>query len=306
MRAKVTKMTLLSYQVFKTVVEQGSYQAAAKLLNQTPSAISHTISAMEKQMGSRLLVRSKAGVALTNYGAHLLPYINAVLNSDEGLHQAIAEFNGVKRGSVKLGCFSSVCVNWVPDIVRGFTLQYPDISIEIYQGTYDDVVDWLKTGVVDLGFLSQSSAGGLPLTPLCQDPLVCVGPQGFRTGLGHEAVTLEELQGYAFVSQRESCDADIQNFISKYDLQVDSNCHVVDDLSTIAMVAAGMGICLMPQLVMNHISYAVDISPIDPCEYRIIGLSVLNPQYMAPAVKVLHQYIVDHYQAADSASFMSS
>jgi DNA-binding transcriptional LysR family regulator len=290
---------LLAYQVFKTVVEQGSLQLAAKLLNQTPSAVSHSISSMEKLLGSRLLIRNKAGVALTSYGEHLLPYINAVLNSDEGLQQAIAEFNGVKRGSVKLGCFASACVNWVPDIVRGFAQVYPDISIEVYQGTYDDVAAWLKSGVVDLGFLSLSSAGGLPLTSLCRDPLVCVGPRGFRGDSGAGPVSLEELQDYAFVSQRESCDADIQNFISKYRLKVDSSCHVVDDLSTIAMVAAGMGICIMPQLVMSHLSYPVDIYPLEPSEYRIIGLAVLNPQYMAPAVRVLHQHIVDKYQQAD-------
>ena len=59
-------MTLLAYQVFKTVVEQESYQAAAKLLNLTPSAVSHTISSMEKELGSRLLIRSKSGVSLTS------------------------------------------------------------------------------------------------------------------------------------------------------------------------------------------------------------------------------------------------
>jgi DNA-binding transcriptional LysR family regulator len=294
--AKATKITLLAYQVFKAVVEQGSFHAAAKLLNQTPSAVSHSISTMEKQLGSRLLIRNKAGVGLTSYGEHLLPYINAVLNSEEGLQQAIAEFNGVQRGSVKLGCFASACVNWVPDIVRSFAQAYPDISIEVYQGTYDDVTAWLKNGVVDLGFLSLSSAGGLPITSLRRDPLVCVGPRDFRKDHGTAPVSLDELQHYAFVSQRESCDADIQNFISKYSLEVDSNCHVVDDLSTIAMVAAGMGVCIMPQLVMTHTSYPVDIYPIEPCEYRIIGLSVLNPQYMAPAVKVLHQHIVDKYQ----------
>lgn len=288
-------MTLLAYQVFKTVVEQGSYRAAAKLLNLTPSAVSHTISSMEKGLGSRLLIRSKAGVSLTSYGEHLLPFINAVLNSEEGLKQAVAQFNGLQQGAVKLGCFSSVCANWVPDIVRNFKKQFPEIVIEVYQGTYDDVVAWLKNGVVDLGFLSESSAGKLPLTPLYRDPLVCVGPRGFRKDAPEESVSLSELQQYEFVSQRESCDADIQKFISKYRLEVHASCHVVDDLSTIAMVAGGLGICIMPKLVMTDISYPVDIYPIEPCEYRIIGISVLNSRYMAPAVKMLFQHIVETY-----------
>lgn len=291
-------MTLLAYLVFKTVVEQGSYQAAAKLLNLTPSAVSHKISAMEKHLGSRLLIRSKAGVSLTSYGEHLLPYIYAVLNSEERLQQAIAQFNGLEEGTVKLGCFSSVCVNWVPDIVRSFKKKFPNISLEIYQGTYDDVAAWLKNGVVDLGFLSASSTHGLPMTELYRDPLVCVGPKGFRSTIKESApISLLELQQYDFVSQRESCDADIQNFISKYRLQVYSNCHVVDDLSTIAMVSSGLGVCIMPELVMNDIPYPVDIYPIEPCEYRIIGLSILNSPYMAPAVRMLSRHIIETYSS---------
>ena len=116
-------MTLLTYQVFKTVADQGSFRKAADILGLTPSAISHTISAMESELGFSVLNRSKSGVTLTNYGEHLLPYVNAVLNSDESLWQAIAEFNGLKQGKVKVGCFSSICTNWLPSIpISGYLL----------------------------------------------------------------------------------------------------------------------------------------------------------------------------------------
>ena len=94
-------MTLLTYQVFKTVADHGSFRKAADILGLTPSAISHAISSMENELGFSVLNRSKAGVTLTNYGENLLPYVNAVLNSDESLWQAIAEFNGLKKGKVK-------------------------------------------------------------------------------------------------------------------------------------------------------------------------------------------------------------
>ena len=118
-------MTLLSYQIFKTVAEQGSFRKAADILGLTPSAISHAVAAMEHELGFPVLNRSKLGVTMTNYGEHLLPYINAVLNSDESLHQAIAEFNGLRQGKVKVGCFSSVCTNWLPDVMNSFRKEYP-------------------------------------------------------------------------------------------------------------------------------------------------------------------------------------
>ena len=122
-------MTLLTYQIFKTVAEMGSFRKAADLLGLTPSAISHTISTMENELGFSVLTRNKSGVTLTNYGASLLPYVNAVLNSDESLQQAVAKFNGLQQGKVKIGCFSSICINWMPDIIRIFGTKYPGIKI---------------------------------------------------------------------------------------------------------------------------------------------------------------------------------
>ena len=94
-------MTLLTYQVFKTIADVGSFHKAADILGLTPSAISHAISSMENELGFSVLTRSKAGVSLTNYGEQLLPYVNAVLNCDESLKQEIAELNGLKQGRLE-------------------------------------------------------------------------------------------------------------------------------------------------------------------------------------------------------------
>ena len=111
-------MTLLTYQVFKTVAEMGSFRKAADVLGLTPSAISHTISTLEQELGFSVLNRSKSGVTLTNYGEHLMPYVNAVLNSDESLQQAVSEFKGLKQGTVKVGTFSSACTNFMPEVLK--------------------------------------------------------------------------------------------------------------------------------------------------------------------------------------------
>lgn len=288
-------MTLLAYQIFQTVVEQGSFQRAADVLNLTPSAISHAVSTAEKELGFPLFNRNKNGVTLTSYGESLQPYILTVLNSDAKLQQAILEFNGLTHGSVKIGTFSSVCNSFIPDLVTTFSKQHPNIEIKIYQGTYEDVYNWIKTGVVDLGFLSESSSKELPITPLYEDELLCIVPKSFRTK-HRNYMELSELQDQNFVSQRESTDADIQNLFNKYQLKIHSSCHVVDDLSTIAMVAAGLGICIMPKLVMQNIPYDVDMYPLKPSEHRTIGICSLNAELMAPAVKSMYKHILSSFK----------
>ncbi len=289
-------MTLLMYQVFKTAAEQGSFRKAADILKLTPSAISHAIASMEQELGFAVLNRGKQGVRLTNYGEQLLPYINAVLNSEESLKQSIAELNGLKEGKVKVGCFSSVCTNWIPDILHSFYEIYPAIRIELFQGTYDDVSYWIKNGVVDFGFLSVSSAADIPIEVLYQDPLLCVVPKGWKKENDSRVMGIEEMRHHQFVTQRESTDADIQNFLKENSLNVESNYHVVDDLSTIAMVSHGFGICLMPELVMKDIPYEVDSYPVEPQAFREIGIAALNKDFMAPAVRTLYNYIIENYK----------
>lgn len=284
-------MTILAYQVFYAVVKERSFQKAAESLNLTPSAISHTISSMEKELGFPLFVRSKQGVQLTGCGESLRPYILNVLQSEDSLQEAIAQMNGLEKGTVKIGAFNSICTTLLPQLIKSFREQHPSIEIEVYQGTYDDVLKWIKNGTVDLGFLSISSAGGLPIIPLFKDRLVSVMPKGTNVG-GKEFVRMEDLRGKGFVSQRESTDADIQNLLKKYDVEVQSNCHVVDDQSTIAMVESGLGICIMPSLLMSTIRSDVDIYPIEPPEYRVIGICTKKEMIISPAVNSMREHII--------------
>lgn len=288
-------MTLLTYQIFKTVSEAGSFHKAADLMGLTPSAISHAVSSMEKELGFTVFTRKKAGVTLTSYGEVLLPYINAVLNSDESLQQAVAEINGLQQGTVKIGVFSSVCTSWIPQILRSFSEMYPAIEIEIFQGTYDDVYYWIRNGIVDFGFLSTSSARDLHIEPFYRDPLLCIVPKNFVKELPGDEMTVEEMAGLRFVVQRESTDADIQNFMRENHLDIQTHYHVVDDLSTVVMVEAGFGICMMPELVMRDIPYDVKMYPVKPSAARVIGLAVLSTQQMAPAVRTLYSHILENY-----------
>ncbi|MBQ9342467.1 MAG: LysR family transcriptional regulator [Lachnospiraceae bacterium] len=289
-------MTLLTYQVFKAVADIGSFHKAAEVLGLTPSAISHTISNMETELGFSVLTRSKSGIKLTNYGEHLLPYVNAVLNSDESLQQMISELNGLKTGRVKLGVFSSVCSNWIPDIIKTFNERNENVVIEVFQGTYADVSEWLKNGVVDIGLLSVTSARDVPIFPLYKDRLLCVMPKGLCSKPSGSVVNVEELKNYQFVTQRENTDVDIQNFLRENSLKIQSNYHVVDDNATLRLVEKGLGICLIPELIVRDMPYDVDFYELEPEIWRIIGISAMNPTLMAPAVRSLYNHIVDMYK----------
>lgn len=131
--------------------------------------------------------------------------------------------------------------------------------------------------------------------PIYKDPLVCIVPKNFN--IKNKAyITIEDIRGQNFVYQREGCDADINKFFYKYELNAIPTCHVVDDEATIVMVESGFGICIMPELVMGNKKSNVDVYRIEPREYRIIGIAVLNQSYRLPIVKKMFNHIVDMHK----------
>ena len=239
-------MTLFSYEIFDAVARQGSFNKAAQQLHLTPSAISHAIAVMEAELGFTLFNRGKNGVTMTSYGASLYPSIRAVLNSDEALQQSIARLNGLEKGKVKLGAFNSVCAGMLPGILKGFMAQYPQIEVEVYQGTYDDVKEWLRTGQIDLAFLSSTCREEFTLTELFKEPLLCITP-GDWPEPPNGVMTPALMDGQNFVVQWDATDAEMRQFLKKYGLSTERRCHVIDDQSNIAMVEAGLGISIMPR-----------------------------------------------------------
>lgn len=288
-------MSINSYQIFVTVTEQGSFLKASHLLNLTPSAISHSIAGLEKEFGYPLLTRNKTGVTLTSYGENLMPYIRQVLKTDAVLHQAVTSLNGLETGTVRLGCFNSVCTNHLPKLIHGFNGLFPNIRIQIYQGSYDDIISWLKSGVVEIGFLSTASAENeVPICPLYKDELLCIVPGNFQTQ-NPDYISHDEIKGQEFIAQQESTDSDIQNYLQKYQLQVRISCHASDDLSAVSLVSNGFGICIIPELVMNSMHYEVKRYSLLPPGFRTIGISCMEEGELSPAAKKLYDYIIKVY-----------
>ncbi len=287
-------MTLLSYEIFQTIIEQGSFAKAANLLHLTPSAVSHSISSLENEIGFSLFIRNKNGVKLTNAGEQILPYLQQVVKSNQNFLQKISEMKGLNEGSVKLGCVNTVCLSWIPEILKRFSEEFPQIDIEVFQGSYDDVINWTRSGVIDIGIVSDLVHDNLPFIPLYTEPMVCVTPKNYMPEKT-KAIKPEDLKNQPFVIQQDSCDKDVTNFLDKYALSVRANCHILDDQSCIAMVACGAGISIVPKMLADYTSKKVDVYPLSPEQTRTLGITCLDEQFLSPAanemITVIKEYI---------------
>ena len=180
-------MSLKKYEAFVKTVELGSLTKAAEALDSTQSRISHIIRDLEEEYGFTLMRRSRGGVELTEFGSLALPKMKAVLAQDQVLKEFIADIRSADAGTVRLGAFTSVAVHWLPGMIRAFQQAHPKAELEMLNGDYHDMEQWLREGSVDLGFVTLPAPPNVRTIPLAEDPLVassvcCARPIMIFTG----------------------------------------------------------------------------------------------------------------------------
>ena len=286
-------MNLKKYEAFVKVIDLGSLTRAAQDIGYTQSGVSHMIQALEEELGFLLLRRSRSGVQLTSEGEALLPVIRSILNSSEQLRQTVSSLHGLEIGTVRIAAFSSVAVHWLPGMLRSFQALYPNIEFQLMTGDYHDVELWLSSGAADLGFLTLPSNTKPPLTciPLLDDPLLAILPPDHP--LAKEAAyPLKKLPQEDFIGLREQSAHDVRRILEPLDIQPNLRFTTKDDYAIIAMVANGLGVSIMPKLLLQASPHsAVCALPLEPPATRTIALALAATAEKSPVVHRFSQHV---------------
>lgn len=145
-------MNISKYMAFVAAVEYGSFTKAGDMLSYSQSAVSKMINDLEDEWKISILERSKSGVKLTSDGLKIFPYAKSVCEEYEKLQMQIDELNGLQSGLIRIGTFSSVATHWLPNIIKEFQKDYPNIDYELLLGDYTEIENWISEGRVDCGF----------------------------------------------------------------------------------------------------------------------------------------------------------
>ena len=261
------------YEIFLKVCETGSFSKAAEALNYTQSGISQMMAGLEEELGVKLFARINRGVTLTDNGTRLLPYIRELANQKTRLRQAAFNINHKVEGKLRVGSFSSITTLWMPEVVHYFKENYPKVSIEILDGNYDEIREWIIHGQVDCGFLSSIVADDLKFYPLWDDPLCAVFPEGHPLA-ARPSVTLSQLFQYPLIIETPGCDNDIQHLMLKCPVKPNISYSFRDDTLIMAFVRSGLGVTISQELVMQAFGCPGVVSrPLEPACCRTLGLA---------------------------------
>ena len=288
-------MNLSKYEALTAVVEQGSLTLAARELGCTQSAVSHSLESLEKELGFPILKRSRAGVSLTTEGERLMPSVRALLSSAEQLEQTAAAIRGLDAGMVRIGAFTSVAVHWLPVVLKEFQTDYPNVDFRLLNGDYHDVEQWLQDGSIDIGFVNVPCALDCECIPLMEDRLLAILPLDSRFA-SYPKFPLVECETEPFISLLKSSDHDARRALDAAGVKPNVRFYTKDDYAIIAMVEQGLGMSIMPELLLKGRQDRLLTLPLIPEAKRTIGIAIAAGSKAGPATKRFADYVVRYVQ----------
>ncbi len=283
-------MNLQKYLSFVKTVEYGSFTKASEILNYTQSGVSRMIADLEKEWGVILLERNKNGVKPTSDGLKLLPYAQNLCADFDKLKMQVDELNGLESGLIRIGTFSSVATHWLPNIIKEFQKDYPNIDYELLLGDYTEIEEWIHTGRVDCGFLRLPTHPDFETIFLEEDKLMAIIPENHLLK-DCEKFPVNALCDEPFMLLEKGAKAEISEIFERNNLTPNVKFTTWDDYAVMSMVESGLGIAILPELILKRVPYKILAKELDVPAFRNIGLALRNKKTASLAVKRFIDYL---------------
>lgn len=284
-------MNIQKYMAFVKAVELQSFSKAATVLHYSQSGISRMINDLEIEWGVTLLERNRSGVRLTSDGLMLLPQARNMVAEYRKMKTLVGALKGVESGMIRIGTFSSVATHWLPCIIQAFQKDYPNIEYELLLGDYIEIEQWVLGGRVDCGFLRLPAHPELRTIFLEEDKLMAVLPESHPLA-GQRFFPISALSEYPFMLlERGEAKSEVADALAQWKVSAKIRFTTWDDYAILAMVECGLGISILPQLVLRRIPYKVVIKPLEKPAARNICFALRDSANTSPAVLRFLDYL---------------
>ncbi len=286
-------MDIKKLTVFLTVTKYNNFTKAGEELGYTQSGITQMMKSLENEIGFPLFVKNHHGVSLTKEAISLIPSIRTLLAANESLNQEIAFRKGAKKGTITIGSFGSCAVHWLPRIISNFQKKYPEITFDISEGNESELADWVANKKVDIGFTSYQKQQPYTFIPVYDDPMYAVMPKG-HSFAEYDEIPIEWFEGQPFVISEYSYVNEVHQLLKKHQIRPDIKYTLNNDFYILSMVENGLGISIVPGLMLRNRMEQLEVRPLKPWAYRKLGLAVSSKEDLSPAAKIFIKYAQDY------------
>lgn len=279
-----TDITIQQLRIFAAICEWGGFGAAADELRVTQSSVSHTLAALERLAGGRLVHRSPQ-VRPTSLGETLLPHALSVLASHRSFVAAARDAHGGAATVVTLAATPTACHRLVPTLLAVWN-RLTNVQVRLLEGSDAEVVEWLEKGVADAAIVVDPD-----------DPLehgVTVARDEFRSlvrrdhpASRREEMALSELLADPLIVSDGGCEPQIRRLHRMAGLRYRPALHVRELTTLMGMVESGIGVSIVPSLAGAMLPETLTMIALTPRLERTLVLTGPLGRPWHPAVNKL-------------------
>jgi DNA-binding transcriptional LysR family regulator len=278
--------------ILREVVSRRSFSGAADALSYSQSSVSQAIATLEAEMGVTLVERDRRGVRPTAAGSALVAHADGILARLEAAENEVAAIAGLRGGRLRIASFPTAGATLLPLAIATFRAAHPGVEVSLAEGEPEEIVPRLRGGEFDLALLfefsrtSEKLGSGMRRVDLLEDPMHVALPAGHR--LTEKArLRLADLRNESWIQTSAS---------SPCARHVVRSCHEAgfepivsfesDDYQTVqGLVAAGVGVALIPALALSSVRDDIRIRAIRPRPpVRTVLAATARTESVTPAV----------------------
>lgn len=285
-------MEIKEMRLLLSMAEEKNLTRAAEKHGYTQSAASHILKNMEKEVGFPLFSRTQKGLILTNNGQTLLPYLRRMLTDHELLEQEISSLRGIRKGHITIGTYLSISMHWLPPTLRRFYNDYPDMTVDIREGGFQDIDTWLENGAIDFGLTGLDPSNHMEWLSLKKDPFFAICPadspyvkQGY--------FDLHDLEKEPCILLEQATEHDLYRVLGPLGITPNSCLSSYNEHTMLALTEQHLGICVLPSLVVEGNLKSLKALPVIPPLERELGIRIPSLKNASPAARLFIQYLQD-------------
>ncbi|MDN3559096.1 LysR family transcriptional regulator [Vreelandella neptunia] len=284
--------------VFVAVAHSRSLAEASERVHLSQPAISIALRKLEENVGGALFARTTRQLALTPEGEAFLPVAVRLLNDWNEAFEDLNDQFSKQRGKVTVAALPTLAAGLFPHVIKLFHEAYPRINLSLHDVLADQINQMVREGRADLGLsVPPSDADDLTFEPVLEDSYVAVCPCGHSL-LAQSTVAWRQLADYPFIginrlsSSRQDIDRIMQSVGERLDILCDAR-----QIATVGrMVAAGLGISVLPSLSFRQIAAdGIEYRPlVEPTIRRELGIILSRRHPPSAATSALRELIHHH------------
>ncbi len=248
-------MELNQIETFLAVATFGGFHRAAEALRISQPAVSARIKALEQSLRVKLFTRSRSGLTVSEAGRIFKSHAEEILRTASVARQSVQELQTTAAGPLQIAAGLSICVYFLPDVLKRFNKTYPSLTINLRSGHSKEVLDMVLSGQAEIGLARSLNHPEIETLSLRDDPLLLVAhpnhsPKGIRKA------RLEEVANWPLIFyERGSSDWTLTHSLFRRAGLLPNVALEVDTIETAKrMVERELGMAFLPQLaVVNEI-----------------------------------------------------